>query len=114
MLEGPAPFRDLKDFILDLTLSSVKKPAAGSQISTTSSNGTLSLEEGSAEELGKCVLIIKSADSWGVHLVPSGLVKSPNVALFSRPRRFLSFAVSSVSRMLAINLRQKRLFTFRQ
>ena len=96
MFEGPAPFRDLKVFKLDLTLSSVKKPAAGSHMSTFSSKGTLSLEVGSAEELGKCVLIIKSADSWGVHFVPSGLVKSPRVALFSLPSLFLSLAVSSV------------------
>ena len=62
MFDGPAPFKDLKEFMLDLTLSSVKKPAAGSHTSTTSSKGTLSLEEGSFVEFGKCVSIILSAD----------------------------------------------------
>ena len=114
MLDGPAPFRDLKDVILDLTLSSVKKPAAGSHTSTTSSKGTLSLEEGSSVEFGKCVSTIFAADCLGVHFVPSSLVKRPKEALFSLPRRFLSFAVSSVSMMFATILLQKRLFTLRQ
>ena len=114
MFDGPAPFRDLKVLMLDLTLSSVRKLAAGSVMSTVSARGTLSLEEGSADELGKWVSTIFSADCFGVHLVPSALVKVPREAEFSLPSRFLSLAVSSVSITFAINLRQKRLFTLRQ
>ena len=114
MFDGPAPFKDLKDLMLDLTLSSVKKLAPGSVISTVSARGTLSFEEGSAVDFGKCVSTIISADCFGVHLVPSAFVKVPRDAEFSLPNRFLSFAVSSVSITFAMKRRQNLLFTLRQ
>ena len=80
MFDGPAPLRDLKDFMLDLTLSSVRKLARGSQISTSSARGTLSLSGGESLDLGKWVSTILAADCLGVHLVPSLFVNSPNDA----------------------------------
>ena len=60
MFDGPAPFRDLNDLMLDLTLSSVRKLAFGSVISTVSARGILSFGEGSAVGSNQLINVIST------------------------------------------------------